>query len=113
MILLLKIAALVVIVLVLLGFAAVSLFLRWIRKVFKDASDGPSCPPSRVNPEPEANPQWRSAAKVNQFATEFKALGFEEIGAFSIPEMQGLQMLAFVFPAEQIYGTIYDHKKIL
>jgi hypothetical protein len=112
MILFLKIAAIVVIVILLLVFAGVAFVLRWLRKLIKSATDAPSCPPCRVNPEPEPAPQWRTPDKIQQYAGEFKALGFEEIGAFTIPEMEGLLMLAFVHPGERLYGIIYDHKKI-
>src|SRR5882724_2091050 len=112
MILILKIGAIVVILVLLLVFGGVVFVLRWLRKVMKSAADTPSCPPCRVYPEPEPAPQWRTPGKVLQYASEFKALGFEEIGAFTIPEMEGLQMLAFVHPAERLYGIIYDHKMI-
>jgi hypothetical protein len=47
-----------------------------------------------------------------QYSSEFKALGFEEIGAFTLPEMEGLQLLAFVHSAQRLYGIIYDYKKV-
>ena len=113
MITLLKIAAIVVIVVLLLAFAGIALVLRWFRKIVKSAAtDAPACPPCRVHPEPEPEPQWRTPDKILQYASEFKALGFQEIGAFTIPEMEGLLMLAFVHPAERLCGIIYDHKVI-
>src|SRR5881398_1656930 len=107
MILLIKIVAIIAVVVLLLVVAGGMLLLRWLRRIIKGEVDAPSCPPCRVNPEPEAAPQWRSPDKVRQYACEFKALGFQEIGAFTIPEMGGLQMLGFVHPAERLYGLIY------
>src|SRR4051812_24881159 len=112
MILILKIAAIIAVLAFLLVIAGVAFVLKWLRKVVKSGIEGASCPPCRVNPEREAAPQWRTPEKILQYASEFKALGFEEIGAFTIPEMEGLQMLGFVYPAERLYGIIYDHKKI-
>ncbi len=112
MILLIKIVAIVAVVVFLLVVAGGMLLLRWLRRIIKGKDEAPSCPPCRVNPEPEPTPQWRTPEKVQQYASEYKALGFQEIGAFTIPEMEGLQMLAFVHLAERLYGLIYDHKKI-
>ena len=113
MIMLLKIVAIVVIVVLLIAIAGIAFVIRWFRKLVKSAAnDAASCPPCRVNPEPEPSPQWITPGKVQQYAHEFKALGFQEIGTFTIPELAGLQMLALVHPAERLYGIIYDHKKI-
>jgi hypothetical protein len=108
----LKLVVIVGLLLVVLLFAAAVFFMRWIRRVLKAANHKPSCPPCRVYPEPEPNPQWRSADKINRYASEYRALGFAEVGAFMIPQIDGLQMLAFVHPAERLYGVIYDHKAI-
>src|ERR1051325_3492622 len=106
----------VIAVLVLLGSlivaGAVFWFIRFIRRAVKDALDVPSCPPCRVNPEPEPSPQWRSPALIAQYGGELRALGFEDVGAFQIPEMGGLLMLGLVHPAERLVGVVYDHKKI-
>jgi len=113
MILVLKIVAIVVIVLIVLAISAVTWFVRRVRKFIKDAQDeAPSCPPCRVYPEPEANPQWRTPEQMNKYADEFRKLGFQEIGAFAVPQLQGLLMLAFVHPDERLYGVIYDHKRM-
>jgi hypothetical protein len=113
MITLLKIVAIVTLTALILVGVGAALVVRWFRKIIKSAvNDGASCPPCRVNPEPEPSPQWRTPDKILQYANEFKALGFEEIGAFTIPEMAGLQILAFVHTGERLYGIIYDHKTI-
>src|SRR6185295_12559624 len=41
-----------------------------------------------------------------------RALGFQDSGSFNIPEMMGMQLLAFFHPGEKLYGVIYDHQKI-
>src|SRR3954453_14310477 len=113
MILIIKFFALVAIVLFVVVVGRLAFVFRWLRKVAKSGVESSSsCPPCRVNPEAEPAPQWRTPGKVLQYAAEYKALGFDEIGAFTIPEMEGLLMLGFVHPAERLYGIIYDHKKI-
>lgn len=112
MLMLVKIVVIVVLLLVLFLFTAAVFFVRWIRRVLKAANHTPTCPPCRVYPEPEPNPQWRTPDKIRQYASEFRALGFAEVGGFMIPQIDGLQMLAFVHPAERLYGIIYDHKAI-
>ena len=76
----LRIEAIVAIVLLLVVLGGVIFVLRWLRNFNKSTADAPSCPPCRVYPEPEPAPQWRTPGKVLQYAGEFKALGFEEVG---------------------------------
>jgi hypothetical protein len=108
----LKIILIVVGVIGLLAVVAVAWFIRTIRWAIKAEMDCPGCPPCRVNPEPESNPQWRNSTVIRRYAEEFESLGFKEVGAFSLPELSGLLILAFVHPTEHLYGVIYDHKTI-
>lgn len=99
-------------ILALIAIVVVVLAIRWfLRKVRTLAADVMTVP-CRINPEPEPNPQWRHAAEIPAFAEQFRAAGFQEIGAFSIPEMGALQFLAYFHPQEQFYGCIYDHPKL-
>ncbi len=108
----LKIIGILAIVVVVIAAAAAFWFIRMVRKFIKAELESPGAPPCRVNPEVESSPAWRSLGIVNGFADEFRAAGFEEISAYSIPEMGGLQMLALVNLKERLYGVIYDHKQI-
>src|SRR5688572_12895818 len=104
--LILKIIGIVALVVVAIVVVGVLWFWRQLRAAAKD--DAIPYPACRINLEPEAQPAWRSEGQIKKYAAEFCALGFEEIGAFSIPEMGGLQLLAFVHPTERFYGVIYD-----
>lgn len=66
-------------------------------------------PPARVNLEPEENPAWRNEKQVLKLAAEFRALGFEQIGVFSLPEVGGTYLMGFVHVAERFYGCVYDY----
>lgn len=101
----LGITALVVLLVVILG-------LRWLFRKLRGVVEESMPVPCRIHPEAEPNPQWIHGATVQRFAKQFLALGFEEIGAFSIPEMGGLQFLAYVHVPERCFGCIYDHRKL-
>src|SRR5262245_2184019 len=108
MLILLKILGIIALVVILVAIFAIRWFFRHMRGAIADALPVPC----RIHPEPEPNPQWRNASVIRQFADEFRALGFQEIGAFNIPEMGGIQFLAFFHSGEQFYGCAYDHKKL-
>jgi len=82
----LKIALIVAVVVVLIILAAFAWIIRIFQQAAKTAS-GIATLPCRVNLEPEANPQWHNAQAIQEYADQLKGLGFEEVGAFSIPEM--------------------------
>jgi hypothetical protein len=106
------------IVLVILIIAALGVW--WVIRKFKHAMKGlkevldakPMHPPCRVNPLPEPNPQWRNPEAIKKFSDEFLAHGFTALGAFTLPEVGGLQLAAFVHEGERLYGVAYDHEKL-
>jgi hypothetical protein len=109
----LKILLIVVLVVVLV--AAVGIW--WLVRKFKGALKGLAeaaqmFPPCRVHPQPEPNPQWRNPGEIGKYSDQFLAAGFQSAGAFSLPEMAGMQMAAFAHEGERLYGVIYDHQKM-
>jgi len=108
MLTLLKIVGIIAVIVVVLILVAVRWFLR---KLYGLAEENATVP-CRIHPVPEPNPKWRHPTIVRQLAGEFSAAGFFEIGAFSIPEMAGLQFVGLFHPKEQFYGCIYDHSKL-
>lgn len=107
----------IILVIVLIVLAVVALIVWWLIRKFKSAikealDAKPLHPPCRVNPEPEPNPQWRNPEQIKQFSDEFLANGFTSLGAFTVPEVGGLQLAAFANEAESLYGVAYDHKKL-
>jgi hypothetical protein len=105
----LKIIGIIVVVVIIGGI----LLLRMVMKFVKGAVDAmPTCPPCRVSLEPEAEPQWLKPEVVQKYAAQFREQGFQDVGAFSVPELGGLQLLAFVHPGERLYGAVYEHKKL-
>jgi hypothetical protein len=107
--LILKIIGIIAIVVVVVVVLGAWWILRWFKSAIK--ADAETNPPCRVGLEPEPNPLWRSERKVLDYAGQFRAARFKDIGAFTIPEMNNLQVFAFLHP-DNFYGIIYDHHKI-
>lgn len=101
-------------VLIVVAVAALGLFLvtRWFRRAVKAEAEAGTTPPCRVNPEPEPNPEWKNRKQIEEWSAQLRALGFEDAGAFTIPEMAGLQMAGFCHSGERLMAVIYDHTKI-
>ena len=108
----LKIAAAAVLIIVVVVALGLYLVIRWFRRMAKKEAGAGGIPPCRVNPEPEPNPQWRSKEQIEEWSAQLRALGFEDAGAFAIPEMAGLQIAGFCHPREHLTAAIYDHTKI-
>lgn len=99
-----------VVALIVVAIVVVGVIWFW-RAVVKEAAT-PPFPPCRVNLEPEEHPTWRNEGQIMKYAAEFRAAGFEQVGVFTIPEMGGLHLLAFVHAAERFYACIYDHQQV-
>lgn len=89
----------------------------WLIRKFKTALKGLAeaaqmFPPCRVNPVLEPVPQWRNPDQINRYTEQFLAAGFKSAGAYSLPELGGLQLAAFAHESEQLYGVVYDHQKL-
>jgi len=107
MLVLLKVLGIVTLAIVLVAIVAIRWLVRKLHGLVKENLPTPC----RIHPEPEPNPQWEHAGIVRDFAEQYRALGFQEIGACSIPELGGLQFLAFFHAQERCYGCVYDHRK--
>lgn len=113
-------AAKIVLVIVLVLLLVVALVVWWLISKFKGVmsavkeglENATFHPPCRVDPQPEPNPQWRNPEKIKEFSDQFVANGFTSLGAFTVPEVGGLQLAAFANEAEGLYGVAYDHQKM-
>jgi hypothetical protein len=108
----LKVAAAAVLIVVAVAALGIFLVIRWFRRAVKAETEAETTPPCRVNPELEPNPEWKNRKQLEEWSTQLRALGFEDAGAFAIPEMAGLQMAGFCHPGERLMAVIYDHTKI-
>jgi hypothetical protein len=84
--------------------------IRIVMRASKSAADMAAMP-ARITLESEAEPQWHSPKVINEYADQLRALGFEEVGAYSLPEMGGLMILGLVHPAEGLLSVVCDHTK--
>jgi hypothetical protein len=90
-----------------------ALLLLWIaRRWFRRALAADRLIPCRVTLEPEVNPQWRSAGVATGFINELRALGFQDVGSFQVPELGGLLIHALYHPQDPAYAVVYDHQKV-
>lgn len=108
----LKVALAAVLIVALVVALGLFLVIHWFRRVAKDIANNPTTPPCRINPLPQANPQWKNADKVTKWSEQLRALGFVDAGAFTIPEMAGLQLAGFCHPSQRLVAVVYDHTKI-
>ena len=51
----------------------------------------------------------KHADKVDALAREYRDQRFEDVGAYSVPELKGMQLRLLANPHESMYGAIYDH----
>jgi hypothetical protein len=108
----LKIILLVLLGGILLLAIGVALLIWLAKRFFRRAMAADQIIPCRATLEPEPNPQWRSAAAVNGFINELRAIGFQDIGSFQLPELGGLLIHALWHPQEPAYAVVYDHKRM-
>jgi hypothetical protein len=54
---------------------------------------------------------WQQPATADHI-DQMQALGFDEVGRFSVPEMPTMQLWAGVHPQDGIVAAIYDHGKM-
>jgi hypothetical protein len=108
----LKIAVAAVLIVVAVVALGIFLVIRWFRRAVNEQAGAGATPPCRVNPEPEPNPEWRNRKQIEEWSAQLRALGFEDAGAYTIPEMAGLQMAGFCHPGERLMAVIYDHTRI-
>lgn len=108
----LKVALVAVLIVVTVAALGLFLVIRWFRRVAKDIADNPTTPPCRINPEPQSNPQWKNAPQIAEWSEQLRGLGFVDAGAFTVPEMAGLQLAGFCHPTQRLVALIYDHTKI-
>jgi hypothetical protein len=106
----LHILGIIFIVLLVVTVAAVLWLRSRIRKLVENIGGGEGIRiPARIHLVPEPSPAYQNSEKVESCAQSFTMLDFKEIGAFRIPEMQGVILSAFVNEEKNLYGIAYEH----
>ena len=67
-------------------------------------------PPCRITLVAEENPHWKSEKYMGRYMEHFRALGFQRISAYRIPELDSQRILALFHPAQKFYACVYDSK---
>lgn len=112
MMLALKIGLVLLAVVALVILVIVGWFINVLKKAVKSAAESvAAAQPCRVTLKPESNPEWRTPDVINRYAGDLRAIGFEEVGTFSIPELGGMMILGLVHPTEGLLSVVYDHRR--
>jgi hypothetical protein len=99
---------------VVLAVVAGVLFLRMKLRTFLKSVEGVSQlaatrTPSRIHLERVLNPDWSDEETFESRSAPLASLGFEPVGAFSVAELAGLQLAAWVHPRERVTAVVYEH----
>lgn len=65
--------------------------------------------PARIHLEQLAAPAWSDPGAVQALDEPLPGLGFLEAGIFSVREIDGLQIHAWVHPGSSIVAVVYEH----
>jgi hypothetical protein len=67
--------------------------------------------PDEIHLVPRPGHAWTNEAAMKTLATPLPALGFEEAGIYSIPEMAGCYVRLFAQPEQRVAACLYEHPK--
>lgn len=102
---------------ILLGAAAAALVAAlvgcaWLWKRYQPAPKPLSTtpPPCRITLVPEENPAWKGEKYMARYIEHFRALGFQKIGAYRIPDLDSQRILALFHQGQKFYACVYDSK---
>lgn len=103
---------------ILIGAAALAVIVAfigvaWLWKRFQPqpkVRQATTPPPCRITLVAEENPHWKGEKYMARYIEHFRALGFQRIGAYRIPELDSQRILALFHPAQKFYACVYDSK---
>lgn len=96
-----------------LAVAALTLgIIAWLWKRFQPVQlpQAVTPPPCRITLVSEENPSWKGEKHVSRLTDLFRAVGFQRLGAYRIPELDNQRILGMIHPTERFYACIYDSK---
>jgi hypothetical protein len=111
-------AVLVSIILLILGVLVAFKLLKWrlkrafseIGNVFKGmAAAANAVPPARLHLRPNDNPEWSDEEAVDCMAEPLLKLGFQDIGAYTIDEIDNTTVRAMAHRGQSMYAAVYEH----
>jgi len=66
-------------------------------------------PPFRISLVPSSRPEWSDPARVLCVSGGFEGEGYQAVGDFEVPEMEGVVLRGFWHPRQHGFAVIYDH----
>ena len=67
--------------------------------------------PDTIHLEPASPGAWQDPDNARQVTDAIRALGFEDAGTFTIPELPGVTLALFAHPSAGLYAAIYQHPR--
>lgn len=112
----LQILGAVFLAVILLALVAVLVLGLKLRRVFRTLSQTASQVAAALQPQPAVihleGPRrvaWGQKARVHALADPLPSLGYHDAGQFTVREVPGLHLWAFVNPSESSYAVVYEH----
>jgi hypothetical protein len=102
--------AVIAAVVMIAGVALIAVSWTWKKLTPAPKAQATAPPPCRVTLIPEENPGWKAEKYMTRYAEHFRALGFQQIAAYRIPEMDNQRILALLHPTQKFYACAYDSK---
>lgn len=91
------------------------LYLRYrIRKAFRGLGDAlqsmtAAAQPATVHLDRAGSIDWQFDDGIREAAEPMQRLGFHDAGQYTIDEIPGVNLWAFVNPTEAVYAVVYEH----
>jgi hypothetical protein len=102
--------AVIAAVVVIAGVALIAVSSAWKKLQPEPKHQSNTPPPCRVSLVPEEHPSWKGEKFIARYLEHFRALGFQTIGAYRIPELDSQRILALFNPTQRFYACVYDSK---
>jgi|GEM_PF-6549849 len=87
------------------------IYIRWKFNQIKKLAEqigGSLVPPSRVTLNGTGTPNWSDRSWAQGWIEEFRANGFEEVGAFDVEEIPNLIVYGFCDQSRSVWGTVTE-----
>jgi hypothetical protein len=91
------------------GLVLVVGFIIKFRGVLRALLAGGAPTPSRITLRPIFDVSWGGKSKAKRDGEAFSGAGFQRAGFYEVPEMPGLELMAWAKPTERLYAVTYRH----
>ena len=104
------IGAITLLVIAVLALIAFVLFRKW--KSFSNQLSATPINPTRIDLQPDPNPQWLQDRAVQQDIQALERLGFARGKAYTIEQMPGVFLASLCHPEHRLIACLYQHEAV-